>query len=634
MIFDPSHQLDSLDFGDRHVDAPVGARRDLTSLDEPTVLRRRSSDHALGEYLYQIGRFPLVTRAQEISLAREVESNRRRLRCRVLECDFVLREALKLLESVHQGRRAFTRVIQVSVSDRLEERHIRGRLPHNLRTVRAILTQNRRDFRNAMDRTQVRSARQESWRRLVPRRRRAVRLVEELGLRIEFLEPQIARVIEMANRCSRSDLIASQQTRRSLQRSARTIIRDRDRYQEAKKRLSESNLRLVVSVAKHYRHRGVSFLDLIQEGNAGLMRAVEKFEYRRGFKFCTYATWWIRQAVTRAVQEQSRTIRLPSHRIGNVSKLLQVSSRMYGELEREPSIHEIAQAAGMTDEEAELTERIHRRPVSLDQVVGNGEDSSIGDLYEDEAAMQPADAASQNILRQQIAQLLTTLPRRERDVLRMRYGLDDGREMTLEEVAKAQNVTRERIRQIEKRAFNKLKHPRRMAELATFADADSDASPIGFRAAGDGERLQATGKAGFDHRPQSLPFPSTSQTSTPPLHLPKIPRVAREAILRGIERGDPIVGMESLGLPQRIIGILEDSVYGIITLRDLLQRRPEDLLRLGNLGAKTIEVIFQCLSRYHELERHEVASSQVAGGPQSAFPFRVDSGNPFRLVRI
>ncbi len=454
------------------------------------------SDDPVRMYLTQMGEIPLLTRAQEIFLARQIETTRAQFRGKLLECEYVCQQAYRVLVRVHKGELPFDRTVQVSVTDRLEKDQILGRLPHNLRTLDVLIRQNKADYRIALSKKRKMAERREAWARLGRRRRRCVRLIEELGLRTQRIEAMIptlerfvVRVKELKAKIEahkkskqppsgrqklveeyRQILKSCQETPRSLKRRVDEIRGIFAKYQQAKRGLSEGNLRLVVSIAKKYRNRGLSFLDLIQEGNAGLMRAVDKFEYRRGFKFCTYATWWIRQAITRAVADQSRTIRIPVHMVETMSRVRNVARQLLQEYGREPTIEEIAARAGTPVDETRRVTAMSRYPISLDRPVGNSEDSHFGDLLPDQGAENPAVGAAQEMLRNRIAKVLKSLSYREREIIKLRYGLGDGYSYTLEEVGHIFKVTRERIRQIEAKAVRKLQAPARSEELSGFID--------------------------------------------------------------------------------------------------------------------------------------------------------------------
>ena len=454
------------------------------------------SDDPVRMYLTQMGEIPLLTRREEVALARQIEMTRAHFRRRVLSCDYVMQTAVKVLRRVNDGDLPFDRTVQVSVTDQLEKGQILGRLPTNLRTLETLLKRNHHDFQVATSRSRPPAPRRSAWRRLGRRRRRAVRLIEELGLRTQRIEPMIKTLEEFSRRVDelkariaehrrlkgrprqrepwlaeyRSILRATQESPASLRNRVAFLRQTYARYQEAKRGLSEGNLRLVVSIAKKYRNRGLSFLDLIQEGNAGLMRAVDKFEYLRGFKFCTYATWWIRQAITRAVADQSRTIRIPVHMVETMSRVRSVSRRLQQQGGREPTIEEIAHASETCVDEARRVLAMSRYPISLDRPVGNSEDSHFGDLLPDTSTKSPAIGATHGMLRHRIAKVLKTLSYREREIIKLRYGLGDGYSYTLEEVGHIFKVTRERIRQIEAKAVRKLQQPSRSQELVGFLD--------------------------------------------------------------------------------------------------------------------------------------------------------------------
>jgi RNA polymerase primary sigma factor len=448
-------------------------------------------------YLTQMGEIPLLTREQEISLAKKIEITRKRFRRKVLECDYALRLVVDVLKKVNSGELPFDRTVKVSVTENLEKDQILGRMPHNLATLEHLMNCNDRDFRNFCRAKRDRATRRSLRNDLKVRRRKAVTLVEELSIRTQKVQPLMKRLEQVsarmteimsqlhdhrAGRGGKEDranlqkelkdlMLMTLETPETLARRAELMNARFKEYEQAKRELSGGNLRLVVSIAKKYRNRGLSFLDLIQEGNTGLMRAVDKYEYRRGYKFSTYATWWIRQAITRAIADQARTIRIPVHMIETMSKLRNVSKKLLQEKGREPTIEETAKAANISVEETRRVMKISRHPISLDRPVGESEDSYFGDFIEDEAAESPINAATQEMLKDKIDSVLKTLTYREREIIKLRYGLGDGYTYTLEEVGRIFKVTRERVRQIEAKAVRKLQHPVRSRQLEGFLES-------------------------------------------------------------------------------------------------------------------------------------------------------------------
>jgi RNA polymerase primary sigma factor len=456
-----------------------------------------STDDPVRMYLMQMGQIPLLTRGQEIASAKAIELARFYYRHSMLATDYVLHGAVEALEKVRDGELRLDRTIEVSVTNTAEKKRIIKRLGPNLLTLNHLLRQNRRDFRIAVDRRRTKEERRSAWKRLVIRRNKAVRLVEELNLRNNRLQPLFEKLVEISERMQtlqsqireaqvnptpgapsvselRRELIflmkATCETPSTL---ARRITRTNDyqkEYDAAKRVLSAGNLRLVVSIAKKYRNRGLSFLDLIQEGNTGLMRAVDKFEYARGFKFSTYATWWIRQAITRAIADQSRTIRVPVHMIDTMSKVRNIIRDFQQENGREPTAEEIAGLARLSMDDAKCILKMSRQPLSLDQPVGDHDDSFFGEFVEDYREDDPLYDTNQAALKSRIEEAMESLNYREREILKLRYGLTDGYAYTLEEVGKIFSVTRERVRQIESKAVRKLQQPFRSRALLSFLD--------------------------------------------------------------------------------------------------------------------------------------------------------------------
>jgi len=447
-------------------------------------------------YLMQMGEIPMLSRPRELRAARRIKRTRRRFRSSMLATDYVLQAAVGLLESIRDSKLRLDRTIEVSVVNVREKRRLMKVLLPNLRTLRHLVWRNKQDFAVALDKRRRMKERRAAWRRLVVRRSKAARLVEELGLRTQRLQPILEKLGEISQRMDslvgqigelrgavggrsrraklrkelcylmRVTLESPATLRRRIRRTAGFL----KQYEAAKRDLSAGNLRLVVSIAKRYRNRGMSFLDLIQEGNTGLMRAVDKFEHARGYKFSTYATWWIRQAITRAIADQSRTIRVPVHMIETISRVRTVTRKLIQERGIEPSLEETAEAAGLSVEEANCALRMARQPLSLDQPVGEHDDTYFGEFLEDYREDDPLFEINRDLLRARIADVLQALDYREREILRLRYGLADGYAYTLEEVGKIFSVTRERVRQIETKAVHTLQHPVRAKKLANFVE--------------------------------------------------------------------------------------------------------------------------------------------------------------------
>ncbi len=471
----------------RSLPRPAGA----VSLNQES---RRLTGDPIRLYLSQMCEIPLLNRDQEIAIAKKIEITRRKFRRAVLGNDFALRHTVEILRKVALGVLPFDRTIKVSLTERLTKEQISGRMPHNLRTLDALIEENRRDFHLIVRKSTSESAKATVRQSYQRRRMKCLTLVEELSLRSRRVIPLMRQLEQYAQRMEtlqsriaeleqgspqhpdlnrfRSEMrhliLTTQESPRSLRSRVDAFRKHFKEYEAVKRQLSSGNLRLVVSIAKKYRNRGLSFLDLIQEGNTGLMRAVDKYEYRRGFKFSTYATWWIRQAITRAIADQARTIRIPVHMIDVLSKLRNIQKKLTQELRREPSVYEIADAIEMSVEEVQRVLDIARHPSSLDRPVGEGEDNAFGEFLEDPASDNPVRNASNGVLRDRIDSLLKTLTFREREIIRLRYGLTDGYSYTLEEVGRIFKVTRERVRQIEAKAVAKLQNPVRAQMLEGF----------------------------------------------------------------------------------------------------------------------------------------------------------------------
>ncbi|MEM7623298.1 MAG: sigma-70 family RNA polymerase sigma factor [Planctomycetota bacterium] len=480
-------------------------QRDLEEAQSEEDGSGKRIDDPVRMYLSQMGSIPLLTRPEEIRLAKKIETTRMIFRRRCLESDYVAAEAAQTLRQVDAGELPFDRTMRISTAEENHKETIAKRIPSNLVTIERLLEANAGDWEllratsDDADRDAVRG-------RMMRRRRRTAALLEELCLRTARIVPLMRRLKgkakkmqelerELLRRASSSgprgsaarDVDEDTAVMREELDGLRELVKEDPadvavrvkqldtvywEYEQAKRDLSGGNLRLVVSIAKKYRNRGLGFLDIIQEGNTGLMRAVDKYEYKRGYKFSTYATWWIRQAITRAIADHARTIRVPVHMIETMTKLRNIQKQVLQETGIEPTIEELSESAGLSVAETRRVMKISRHPVSLDRPVGESEDSYFGDFIEDDRQSSPSDTATREMLSQRIEQILKTLTYREREIIKLRYGIGDGYTYTLEEVGRIFKVTRERVRQVEAKAIRKLQHPVRARKLQGFVETN------------------------------------------------------------------------------------------------------------------------------------------------------------------
>lgn len=453
----------------------------------------QGADDALGLYLRQMGAIPLLNRTDEIEVATRLERARDRFRFAAMRCPFIANKALRLFERINAGQMALDPNIDVVSTANLKREQILARLPQHIPTLQKLLKKDEEEF--AADLFVDNADKRLSWKRKHLRRAKKLSaLMAEISPRTENLErwldefnkkgralleamdahglkePRTGAARINRNKVLREWILSVRMEPEEFRRKIRMLRKLQFVFQKVRRELAEANLRLVVSIAKKYRNRGLPFADLIQEGNRGLMRAVDKYEYRMNFKFGTYATWWIRQGITRALADHARTVRVPCHQIATLSAIERVRGEMQAASGREPSIEEISKKLGVKPDDTKSLRAVGKHPVSLHEPVGGEGERALEDFLSDHATINPGQTVDEHLLRERISEVLKSLAPREREVIELRFGLRDGHPRTLDEVARVYGITRERIRQIEARGLLKLRQPVRSQRLKDFKE--------------------------------------------------------------------------------------------------------------------------------------------------------------------
>ena len=462
---------------------------------EQEELGSRGADDTLGLYLRQMGSIPMLKRPAEIEVASRLERVRNRFRFAALRCGFIVNRAFHTFSAIQAGQLAIDPQIDVVTTANLRRDQILRRMPIHLPTLETVVREERDQFPAGLTLTnskQLSEWRRARWRRLrkagkllselSPRTEALERWVDDLAMKARDLNKMIAsihlgRPKSLPARAERNDAFRSAiesawSEPEELNALLKVIRRRREEYHRVRSELAEANLRLVVSIAKKYRNRGLPFADLIQEGNRGLLRAVDKYEYKLEFKFGTYATWWIRQSIQRAFADLARTVRVPCHQIAVLAQTERARSELAAEMGREPTMEELAGRVNLPVEEVRSLRAVGKHPVSLHEPVGGDGERALEDFLRDRGSVTPGEHVDQNLLRERIGEVLRSLAQREREVIELRYGLRDGQPKTLDEVARLFGITRERIRQIEARGILKLRQPMRSVRLEQFAGAE------------------------------------------------------------------------------------------------------------------------------------------------------------------